>query len=87
MDINHTINSVKLAWTSAVTTLGVGLGTIMEFIPDDIGKLASVFGIVLTTILIVNHWRMAPLNRENKRLETENKRLENEKLMRELEDG
>ena len=79
MDINHTLHSIKLAWTSAITTLGVGLGTIMDFIPDDIGKLASVLGIVLTTILIINHWRMGAMQRENLR-------LENERLIRELEE-
>lgn len=79
MDINHAMHSIKLAWTSAITTLGVGLGTIMDFIPDDIGKLASVFGIILTVILIVNHWGMGKLNRKKAR-------LENELLIREIEE-
>lgn len=42
------------AGVSAVTT-GTGAGTVLEWIPDDIGKLATLIGIALSIILIRVH--------------------------------
>ncbi len=45
----------KLAATVAATTVSTGVSTWFDLIPDDIGKLASLAGLVLTVILIVIH--------------------------------
>lgn len=42
------------AAVSAATT-GTGLGTFLDLIPNDIGKLATLVGIVLSVILIYSH--------------------------------
>jgi hypothetical protein len=52
-------------------TAGTGLMTILEMIPDDIGKLATLVGIVLSSVLIYNHWRKGRIEYEKTRLEVE----------------
>jgi len=41
----------KVAASVSIMTTGTGAGTVLDWIPDDIGKLASVFGIILSAIL------------------------------------
>ncbi len=67
---------------SAVTT-GSGLAMVLEMIPNDIGKLATVTGIVLSIILIFNHIRKGNIEYLNIKLENKllnmkiNQRLNN----------
>ena len=42
----------RLATATATSSLGTGLATMLEVIPNDIGKLASLVGIVLSIVLI-----------------------------------
>lgn len=37
---------------TAASTVGTGMGTVLDLIPNDIGKLATVVGIVLSALLI-----------------------------------
>lgn len=37
---------------TAASTVGTGLGTVLDLIPSDIGKLATLVGIVLSSLLI-----------------------------------
>ena len=50
--------SPKIATGVASLTAGTGLGTLFEYIPDDIGKLATMVGICLSIVLIRNHLRV-----------------------------
>lgn len=47
--------SPKIAASVSAVTTGTGAGTILEYIPDDIGKLATLIGIILSVILIRVH--------------------------------
>lgn len=61
--------NVKTAAYTAAGTAGAGTATTFDLIPDDIGKLASCFGIVLTSILIITHLRKGRLDYEKTKLE------------------
>lgn len=61
--------SPKTASAVSALTTGTGFGTIMEWIPDDIGKLATLVGIVLSLVLIRNHWRKGSADNEKLQLE------------------
>ena len=47
----------KTAALVSVATTGTGISTVLELIPDDIGKLATVIGIILSSVLIYTHYR------------------------------
>lgn len=47
----------KVASTVSAVTTGTGVGTVLDWIPDGIGKLATLVGIVLSLVLIYTHWR------------------------------
>lgn len=55
--IQEVLTSPKTAHLTATLTAGTGIGTVLDMIPDDIGKLATLIGIVLSLVLIRNHWR------------------------------
>ena len=55
--VQELVMNPKTAHVTATITAGTGLGTILDLIPNDIGKLATVVGIVLSIVLIRNHWR------------------------------
>jgi hypothetical protein len=50
------IQSVKTALTVALSTLGAGIGTILNLMPDILGWVATVTGIALSIALIIVHW-------------------------------
>lgn len=63
---------------SALTTI-TGLGTILDVIPEGIGKLATLVGIVLSVVLIYTHLRRDHLDHKKTKLEIliiEEKRIE-----------
>ena len=68
----------------AITTTLSGIVTIFDIIPDDIGKLATLLGIVLTTVLIYTRIRHSRIEYENVQLKNENIHLENELLKSKL---
>jgi len=65
------VENTKIAVTTASGTAVTGLGSILDLIPDEIGKLASVVGIVLSVVLIYTHWRKGRADVEKTRLEVE----------------
>jgi hypothetical protein len=61
----------RVAYGTAGATTATGAGTFLDVIPDDIGKLASCFGIVLSIVLIYTHIRKGAAEFNKIRLETE----------------
>jgi len=49
------INSPKVATIVVGSTAGTGAGSILDWIPDDIGKLAVLISIILSMVLIPVH--------------------------------
>jgi hypothetical protein len=70
MNVHGMMNDVKVAATVAMGAMGTGLGAILDVIPDDIAKLASLVAIVLTSVLVRNHWR------NGKKIDLENEKLQ-----------
>lgn len=54
-EIEQIIQSPKLAASVSAMTTTAGAGTVFDYIPDDIGKLATLIGIILSVILIRVH--------------------------------
>jgi hypothetical protein len=44
-----------VAATVSTVTAGTGLGTMFQWIPNDIGNFASLIGVILSIVLIVAH--------------------------------
>lgn len=84
MNVQELVTNPKVGQTIAAATTTTGLGTILDWIPDDIGKLATLIGIVLSVVLIRLHW----LGVKKQQLELdilkekEAERLENARLRR-----
>ena len=53
--VDQVAHSQKVAATVSGSTMGTGLATALEWIPTDIGKLATLVGIVLSVVLIYSH--------------------------------
>ena len=49
------IHSPKVAAAVSAATTGTGLGSVLDLIPNDIGKLATLVGIILSVVLIRIH--------------------------------
>lgn len=71
MSVSNLISDVRTGAAVSTATAGTGLSTILEWIPNDIGKLASVVGIVLSLVLIYTHTRKGRLEREKIELDIE----------------
>jgi hypothetical protein len=69
MSGTNLLSDLKVAWLTATGTLGTGLATVVEMIPNDIGKLATVVGIVLSSVLIYTHLRKGRAETEKLQLE------------------
>jgi len=63
------LQNAKIAGGVAAATTGTGLGTILDLIPDDIGKLATLVGAILAAVLIYTHLRRMQLDRRKILLE------------------
>jgi hypothetical protein len=61
--------SPKVAGSVSALTTGSGVGTVFDLIPNDIGKLATLIGIILSLVLIYTHWRRGRIQYEKARLE------------------
>lgn len=72
---------IKTGAAVAVTTIGTGVSTIFDLIPNDIGKLATVLGIVLTLVLTYSH----VLANKTRKLDNAIKKLELDKMEQEME--
>lgn len=62
-------SNAKVAGVVASSTMGTGIGTILDLIPDDIGKLATLVGIILSSVLIYTHWRKGRIEYKKTQLE------------------
>lgn len=67
--VEQVVSSPKIAGGVSAVTTGSGVGTILDLIPDDIGKLATLIGIILSLVLIYTHWRRGRVEFEKTRLE------------------
>ena len=77
------LNSVNAAVGTAAGTIASGFASFVGLIPDDIGKLVSLIGGMLS-IVMINYWRKNSLNVEKNNIKTD---LENEILQLQLEEA
>ena len=81
------ISDVKAAAVTAGFTTGSGVATKFNWLPTDLGTLATAVGIILTCILIVSHiLRTLREHRAERRQRIEHE-LRAEKLRLEIEAG
>jgi uncharacterized membrane protein YfcA len=69
MNVTDLMSDIKIAWVTVMGTIGSGLGTVLEMIPNEIGKLATLVGIVLSSVLIYTHWRKGRIEYQKTQLE------------------
>ncbi len=67
-------NDPRIAGIVAFATTAIGASSWLKWIPDDVGKLASAAGIILTSVLVYRHWRTG--RREQRKLDLEIEILE-----------
>ena len=53
--VNAAIQSPKTAVTVSTATIGSGTLTVLEWIPANIGSIASMVGIILSSVMIYIH--------------------------------
>jgi hypothetical protein len=51
--VTDTLENAKTAHALGAATMGTGFVSVLNLIPDDIGKVAVVVGIILSTVAIV----------------------------------
>lgn len=68
------IQDVKTAIVVSAGTAATGVSSWLQWIPNDIGKLATIAGIALSVVLIYSHIKKGVL--ERKKLELEIRKLE-----------
>lgn len=79
------LGSIKASATLAGATFASGLSTVVGLIPEEIGKLASFVGLILTLIMI-NYWRRKQMNESiQSSLDAELRMIEIEKARLSLE--
>ena len=69
------VEGTKSAVVTAAGTVGVSVGTVLDYIPDSIGKLGAIVGIILSIVLIIVHIRRHKLDVRKAELEAELLRL------------
>ncbi len=77
--VTDIVTSPKVGIATGGATATSGVWTLLEWIPTDIGKLATLVGIVLTVILIRVHYlnmKKAAIELEMLKEERDRKRLE-----------
>ena len=67
--MDNLVNDIKVAWTTVVGTIASGMGIALEMIPNDIGKLATLVGIILSSVLIYTHFRKGRIEYQKTQLE------------------
>ena len=61
----------KIASMVSTMTTGAGLAAILDLIPNNIGKLATLVGVALSLVLIYTHWRKGRIEYKKIQLEIE----------------
>ena len=74
--IQELATNTKVAGVIASSTMGTGLGTILDLIPDDIGKLTTVVGGMLSIVIIFNILTKLSIERKQAKLESQKTALE-----------
>lgn len=69
--IQQISQSAKVAVATSAGTAGTGTLTWLEWIPSDIGKLATLIGLALSTVLIYTHIKKYKREEEKHKLEIE----------------
>lgn len=67
--VQQLASNPKIASGVSAMTTGTGIGTFLDWIPNDIGKLATLVGIVLSMVLIYTHWRKGRIEYKKTQLE------------------
>lgn len=86
MSLNHNADGVltsvlqspKAAAIVSTSTVSSGIADILGIIPDDIGKLATLVGIVLSVVLIYTHLRKGSAEYQKIQLEIDIMRSKDE---------
>jgi len=76
-EVSH---NVKIAASTSLATVTTGTVTWLEWIPSDIGKLATLIGVILSSILIYAHIKKLQRDKELHVIEMAKKTLELEML-------
>lgn len=76
------VTNPKVAVAVAPLTAATGVTTFLEMIPNDIGKLATLVGIILSSVLIYTHLRKGRL--EYRKLKLEVSILKQKEAIRQL---
>lgn len=69
MSAKDLLGNPKIASGVSAMTTGTGLGTFLDMIPNDIGKLATLVGIALSLVLMYTHWRKGRIEYRKTQLE------------------
>ena len=81
-DILHSPMAAKVV---AGATTATGLEALLfKFIPQGLSMTATLLGIILSIVFIINNWQRGKLERTKLVLDSEHGRLENEKLRLEI---
>jgi|TARA_R110000744_G_scaffold10342_2_gene32200 uncharacterized membrane protein YfcA len=83
--MNSIVTDVKTGLLVATGTISTGLGSFLDFLPNDIGKLATLIGMFLSLVVIYAHLKKGPMVRESIRRQNENLELEKERKTLEIE--
>lgn len=78
--------SPKTAGTISAATVASGTGTYLDLIPDDIGKLATLIGIILSIVLIYTHLRKSHLEVKHAKLQMQIMQRREEDRRREIKE-
>lgn len=84
-NIKEIFVSLKTAIGTAGATIIAGLGSLVELIPTDIGKVASLVGVVVTLFLAYLQWKRSKREDAEHKLQMEQLALENETMRRQLD--
>ena len=79
------VEGTKSAVITSAGTVGISVGTILDYIPDSIGKLGAIVGVILSIVLIVIHIRRHKLDVRKADLEAELLRLQIKSARRDSE--
>ena len=72
----------KIAAGVATTTMGSGIAKHLEWIPADIGEIATLLGIALSLVLIFTHWRQHKLKMKILKFDLKERTIRNGKRTR-----
>ena len=83
--VNDVITNPKTAGIVSNATMATGVATSLDWIPSDIGKLATLVGAILSTVLIVYWVQKIRNDFKRNKLDLEMKRVELEKMRQGLD--